>query len=183
MMAAIANHRGTVPIFGRTIHGRSLRRTSMKESVRAVTSGRTRVAWITAMRRSCRWPRAKSGRCCAGQIRSATRIIPRSARANGPITTTRRLVTDPANAAPPQPVDHPTPTSTPAAAGMLRAGRYTFDERAARALGMTWLVRSAARGVAGGPGGTRVAVTAAARSLVVVLAWAVTRERAVALEG
>ena len=36
---------------------------------------------------------------------------------------------------------------------MLRAGRYTFDERAARAFRMAWPSRSAARGVAGGAGG------------------------------
>ena len=97
--------------------------TSTKDNVNAVTSGSTRVAWTTAMRRSCRWPRAMRGRCCAGQSRSATRISPRTPRANGPIMTTRRLDRDPAKADPPHRLDHPIPTRTPATAGMPSVGR------------------------------------------------------------
>ena len=52
MMRAITIQCGTAPICGKTIHGATLRTISTKESVKAVTSGSTSVAWTTAINRS-----------------------------------------------------------------------------------------------------------------------------------
>ena len=60
-------------------------------SVSPVTSGTTRIAFTTVKRRSWRYPRAKIGRGCAGQVRSTTRNTPMIARVAGPATTARRL--------------------------------------------------------------------------------------------
>ena len=51
-ITAVAAQRGTVPVLGRTIHGRVLRAISENERVSAATSGMTSVAVKTVKRRS-----------------------------------------------------------------------------------------------------------------------------------
>ena len=74
------------------------------------------------------------------------------ARVNGPTTTTRRLVSEPAKSAPPQPVAQPTPIRITATAAIEQAGRYTRDDTAdlSRLACPTSSLRDCGSGGAGG---------------------------------
>src|SRR5271167_2004521 len=85
-------------------------------------------------------------------------MSPMIVTAKGPTTAIRRLVRDPANAAPPQPLDQPIPTSTAATTGIEKAGRYTIDDSAKRGRRVGVLARTA-RGLTDGAGGMRTVVT------------------------
>ncbi len=129
---AMAPQRGTMPIL-RQHDPREHRADDGHEREREpVTSGTSRVAFNTVKRRSWRYPRATSGRRCAGHTRSTTRKTPMIARVKGPTTTTRRLVIEPAKSAPPQSVAHPTPIRSDRRDRDRAGGRYTRDDSATR---------------------------------------------------